>query len=174
MYAPLCVGFPRCGRGARGRWLCGCGGRRFLFGLGALRGVASPHYRVWRRCGCWAMCFRLRAGVAAKPCAFRWLAPGPRTKLRLQRKKASEKGCSMAACKGSRERGPGSGPACSLRGMTRTSTRGPASRARPCSRCRRTRPSQPPQPAPLGRYGRPEKQCILYVVCISKGSFVYT
>ena len=37
--APLCVGFPHRGRVVRGRWLCGCGGRRFLFGLGALLGV---------------------------------------------------------------------------------------------------------------------------------------
>ena len=29
-------------------------------------------------------CFRLLAGVAAQPCAFRWLAPGPRTMLRMR------------------------------------------------------------------------------------------
>ena len=72
--APLCVGFPRCGGRARGRWMRGSGG--FLFGLGAPRGVGPPFFRVWRRCGC----FRLRAGVVAQPCAFRWLAPGLRTK----------------------------------------------------------------------------------------------
>jgi len=48
---------------------------------------APSFIRVWRWCGCRAMCFRLRAGVAAQPCAFRWLAPGPRTMLRLERKK---------------------------------------------------------------------------------------
>ena len=66
--APLCVGFSRCGRGPRSCWWCGCGGRSFLFGLGALCGVAPPLFRVWRRCGCWAMCFWLRDGVAAQPC----------------------------------------------------------------------------------------------------------
>ena len=35
--APLCVGFPRCGGRACGRWMRGRGG--FLFGLGAPRGV---------------------------------------------------------------------------------------------------------------------------------------
>ena len=29
-------------------------------------------------------CFRLLAGVVAQPCAFRWLAPGPRTMLRMR------------------------------------------------------------------------------------------
>ena len=42
--APLCVGFPRCGRRARVRWLRGCGG--FLFGLGAVRGVVPLFFRV--------------------------------------------------------------------------------------------------------------------------------
>ena len=85
--APLCVGFPRCGRAVCGRVVCGCGGCTFLFGHGALCGAASLFFRVRRRCWYWAMCFRLRAGVAVRPCAFRWLAPGHRTMLRLERKK---------------------------------------------------------------------------------------
>ena len=38
------------------------------------------------RCVCRALCLRLRAGVAAQPCAFRWPALGSRTVLRLERK----------------------------------------------------------------------------------------
>ena len=90
--APLCVGFPRCGRAVCGRVVCGGGGCCFPFGLGALCGAASLFFRVLRRCWFRAMCFRLRAGVAVRPCAFRWLAPGHRTMLRLERKKR-EKTC---------------------------------------------------------------------------------
>ena len=32
--APLCAGFPRCGRRVCGRWVCGRGGFCFLFGSG--------------------------------------------------------------------------------------------------------------------------------------------
>ena len=75
--APLCVGFPRCGRGAHSRRWCGRGCRRFLFGSGVLRGVVPPFFRVRRWCGRRALYFRLLAGVVAQPCAFRWLALGP-------------------------------------------------------------------------------------------------
>ena len=51
------------------------------FGSGVLRGVVPPFFRVRRWCRCRALCFRLLAGVVAQPCAFRWLALGPRLSL---------------------------------------------------------------------------------------------
>ena len=72
--APLCVGFPRCGGRACGR-LDAWSRRLPLRAWGTPR-CWAPFFRVWRRCGR----FRLRAGVVAQPCAFRWLAPGLRTK----------------------------------------------------------------------------------------------
>ena len=42
--APLCVGFPRCGRWVCGRWVRGRGGSCFLCGSGVLRCVAPPFF----------------------------------------------------------------------------------------------------------------------------------
>ena len=60
--------------------------RRPLRAWGASR-CCAPFFRVWRLCGGWVRRFRLRVGVVAQPCAFCLLALGPRTMLRLERKK---------------------------------------------------------------------------------------
>ena len=88
--APLCAGFPRCGRRVCGRWVCGRGGFCFLFGSGVcLRFSVSGVSAGVGPCvfGCWLVLLPSLALFGGLPLDPDYAVPAAEKKKNIARRK---------------------------------------------------------------------------------------